>query len=158
MFLLGFWTLCCLIWFAFWYISALVWSWVAKITWDGFWPCFLVFSPETLELSFLGGPLPEVLFDLDFEFLELLVVMLIIAGAPKFRIELFCTTWRLAAYSKPKLENCPALALPPELIWPTCPFFDNVLFYFLLSLVSPESFWLFFLFWSALWSNDFTAF
>jgi len=84
-----------------------------------------VFSPETLdiglELTFLGGPLPEVLFDLDFEFLELLVVMLIIAGAPKFRIELFCTTWRLAAYSKPKLENYllsnyPALALPPELI------------------------------------------
>ena len=31
-------------------------------------------------------------WSLDFEFLELLVVMLIIAGGPKFKIELFFTT------------------------------------------------------------------
>jgi hypothetical protein len=46
------------------------------------------------ELSFFGGPLPDVLFDFDFEFLEFEVVILTIAaGAPKFPAsELFLAT------------------------------------------------------------------
>lgn len=71
-------------------------------------------SPETFELSFLGGPLPEVLFDLDFEFLEFDVVMLIMAaGAPRLKMsELFFTT---PCRSIPKLLEA-AFWLPSELI------------------------------------------